>query len=90
MKVIKKPIIVEAWQLKPYRGVYIPRWVSKAILNKDILYNEASKSWFINSLEGTMLAHDGDYLIKGAHDELYPCREDIFNDTYTILKEDKL
>lgn len=88
MKVIKRPIVIDAWQLKPYKGIFIPRWVSKAILEGDTFYNENDKMWFINSLEGTMMAHDGDYLIKGAHDELYPCRKDVFNDTYTILKED--
>ena len=38
----------------------------------------------INTLEGTMTANNGDYIIKGVQGEFYPCKEDIFNETYDI------
>ena len=37
---------------------------------------------FINTLEGTMHANPGDYVILGVHKELYPCKPDIFQKTY--------
>ncbi|WP_159259111.1 hypothetical protein [Lactiplantibacillus pentosus] len=39
----------------------------------------------IETLEGTMTADIGDYIIKGVHGELYPCKPDIFKQTYDLL-----
>lgn len=36
----------------------------------------------IETLEGTMHASVGDYIITGVHGEKYPCKPDIFEKTY--------
>lgn len=36
----------------------------------------------IDTLEGTMRAHPGDWIIKGVKGEFYPCKPDIFEATY--------
>lgn len=36
----------------------------------------------IDTLEGQMKAMNGDYIIKGVDGELYPCKPDIFMQTY--------
>ena len=36
----------------------------------------------ISTLEGTMIATEGDCVIRGVKGELYPCRPDIFAATY--------
>lgn len=36
----------------------------------------------IETLEGNMKAHHGDYIIKGVNGEIYPCKADIFDKTY--------
>ncbi|MFP8960023.1 hypothetical protein ACLIYP_05540 [Streptomyces nanhaiensis] len=36
----------------------------------------------INTLEGTMSASPGDYVIRGVQGEIYPCKPDIFEATY--------
>lgn len=36
----------------------------------------------IKTLEGEHLANIGDYIIKGVHGEFYPCKPDIFKETY--------
>lgn len=36
----------------------------------------------IHTLEGDMTARDGDYIIKGIKGEFYPCKKDIFEETY--------
>lgn len=36
----------------------------------------------IPTLEGTMRATPGDYIIKGVQGEFYPCKPDIFEQTY--------
>lgn len=40
----------------------------------------------IQTLEGTMKASPGDYLIKGIEGELYACKAAIFKKTYEELK----
>lgn len=41
----------------------------------------------IPTLEGNMIAKHGDYIIKGVNGEFYPCKPDIFEKTYDILKD---
>ena len=36
----------------------------------------------IPTLEGTMVASLGDYIIRGIQGEFYPCKPDIFHETY--------
>ena len=36
----------------------------------------------IQTLEGEMVAGHGDYIIKGIQGEFYPCKPDIFEETY--------
>lgn len=40
----------------------------------------------IETLEGTMKANKGDYIITGIHGEQYPCKPDIFKETYEEVK----
>ena len=39
----------------------------------------------IPTLEGTMTANENDWIIKGIKGELYPCKPDIFAETYEIV-----
>ncbi len=41
----------------------------------------------IPTLEGVMVARQDDYIIKGVKGELYPCKPDIFDATYEPVKE---
>lgn len=41
----------------------------------------------IETLEGTMAADIGDYIIRGVQGELYPCKPDIFEQTYEEVTE---
>lgn len=41
----------------------------------------------IETLEGTMTASVGDYIIKGVKGEFYPCKPDIFEATYSQAKQ---
>ena len=38
----------------------------------------------IETLEGTMHASAGDYIITGVNGEKYPCKPDIFEKTYEV------
>jgi hypothetical protein len=44
--------------------------------------NNTPEGLYIATLEGTMKADKGDWIIKGVKGELYPCKPDIFEATY--------
>ncbi len=46
------------------------------------------ESGTVETLEGTMKYNYGDYLITGIKGEVYPCRKDIFEETYDEVKPD--
>lgn len=48
---------------------------------------QTEKEMNIETLEGTMKASAGDWIIKGVHGELYPCKPDIFEKTYTPIED---
>lgn len=43
---------------------------------------QTDKEMIIHTLEGDMKASVGDYIITGVHGEQYPCKPDIFEETY--------
>lgn len=47
----------------------------------------ATKEEYIKTLEGTMKADKGDYVITGIRGERYPCKPDIFKQTYEEVKQ---
>ena len=92
----KKPIGIEAVQftgdnleeIAKFMGipVYGLQTSVDAILRTDGDYRENTHI-HIPTLEGTMTANCGDYIIKGVKGEFYPCKPDIFDETYEEVKE---
>ena len=79
----KKPVVIEAHQWNPReRPTALPDWLWDAIGMTPELFNENDGSIGIRTLEGTMIANPGDWIIKGVKGELYPCKPDIFAATY--------
>lgn len=51
----------------------------------------AERTWeqvSIPTLEGTMVAEAGDWIITGVKGERYPCKDDIFRATYEAIDDD--
>lgn len=48
---------------------------------------QTDKEIDIKTLEGVMHANIGDYIITGVHGEQYPCKPDIFKETYELIEE---
>lgn len=48
---------------------------------------QTDKEMDIETLEGTMHASVGDYIITGVNGEQYPCKPDIFDKTYERVEE---
>ncbi|MFT8325383.1 hypothetical protein [Oenococcus sicerae] len=41
---------------------------------------------YIHTLEGIMKASKGDWIITGVNGERYPCKPDVFEKTYRIVR----
>lgn len=77
----KKPIEIEAFRF----GIdEHPGWFTADpdVSVTDRLESGVAVKGSIRTLEGTMQALHGDWIIKGVKGELYPCRPDIFEATY--------
>lgn len=74
----KKPVEIEAVQL-PMTSA--PSWLADAMDAGNVrLYVDGAAA--IDTLEGTMRAAPGDWIIQGVKGEIYPCKPDIFAATY--------
>ena len=51
---------------------------------KDIMHNHG----WIDTLEGGHIVCPDDWIIKGIKGELYPCKPDIFEQTYELVEDD--
>lgn len=79
----KKPVIIEAIQFvdKVDRILEIQEFVGQETIRVD--YKDKNNPTLkIDTLEGVMTASVGDYIIKGVQGEFYPCKPDIFEQTY--------
>ncbi len=47
----------------------------------------ADRMTIIRTLEGDMVANEGDWIITGVKGEKYPCKPDIFEMTYEPVTE---
>lgn len=56
--------------------------------NKGVYIDPANGDLMIRTLEGDMRATYGDYVIRGVAGEFYPCKPDIFEQTYEELHRD--
>jgi len=85
MKYRKKPIIIEAFQVWVGTSVFeTPEWFQQAV--NDRIVDKAQMT--IRTLEGVHLISDGDYVIQGVAGELYPCKPDIFEQTYEAVTDE--
>ena len=82
MKFRKKPVVIEAFQWKD-KPVF-PEGFEE--LHPIALINDEHKLE-IKTLEGTMTADDGDWIIKGVKGGFYPCKPDIFEATYEKVED---
>jgi hypothetical protein len=83
MKYRKKPVEIEAIQfVDDDYGTLVA--IGSMGLKPVVLNNP--KRLQIETLEGTMFASLGDYIIKGVNGEFYQCKPDIFNKTYDEVR----
>lgn len=79
MKFRKKPVIIDAEQFFPNEG-RIPAGVFSSGLGDPRKRHDLD--WEIDTLEGRMIVHNGDWIITDVKGEKYACKPDIFLMTY--------
>lgn len=93
----KKPVVIDAWKLnlQDLPGVIrLYEMVNKVDLSTVYMVGSSYITDLIKrkgglpipTLEGEMLASDGDFIIKGVNGEFYPCKPDIFEQTYEAVE----
>ena len=83
MKFRKKPVVIDAFQL-PEAGDYdldaFQQWAESVGFVDWV--SDRDETLTIPTLEGDHTAQPGDWIIKGVAGEFYPCKPEIFAQTY--------
>lgn len=74
----KRPVVVEAVQWDGDNWETVLAFTGRGI-------SQHGRTLSISTREGTMTASPGDFIIRGVAGELYPCKPDIFDQTYEAV-----
>ncbi len=80
----KLPVEIEAVQVNDENMDNIVRWINSNSQRR--CANTHKDEIDIFTLEGNMRAQVGDWVIRGIAGEFYPCRDDIFRETYEEIE----
>ena len=82
----KKPVTIEARQWSGAGGTAeaqgLARWCGGNYHLHEPFGRQGVPCIEVSTLEGVMVAHLGDWVIKGVKGEFYPCKPDVFEATY--------
>jgi hypothetical protein len=97
MKYKKKPVVIDAvqWTGENHREMF--DFLTENAFDKDLMQMSAEHFYIdhskveggliIKTLEGEHLASIGDFIIRGVKGEYYPCKPDIFEQTYEKVED---
>lgn len=81
----KKPVVIEAEQFTNENKDRVFNWMRG---NRAADFSKTGEPVLrIYTLEGVMTANLGDWVIKGVKGEFYPCKPDIFEQTYEAVSD---
>lgn len=79
----KKPVVIEAMWFGAYPDAQeICDWIGDDAHARNTQNGDGPVAVFIQTHEGTMCADIGDFVIREVQGEFYPCKPDIFAQTY--------
>lgn len=80
----KKPVVIETMKLTRGFADAVIDWIGKENISDYNLGEFQEDTCYIDiiTLEGSITASEGDFIIKGVKGEFYPCKPDIFLLTY--------
>ena len=82
MKYRKKPVVIEAEQIDGTEEC--ARQIEQWTAGQAAAFKSIDGLWgvMVDTLEGRMTGTKGWWIIKGVQGEFYPCKDDIFAETY--------
>ena len=90
----KRPVVIEAQRLTLDNIEAVSDWVMEGFVATEQFDKDVSATLGgpdahldINTLEGTMRAEPGDWVIKGVKGEFYPIKNDVFVLTYEAVED---
>lgn len=88
MRYRKKPVTVDAMQYTGglHAADRVIAWAISLGAGPDMRYVRLGNTIDIKTPEGTMCADPGDWVIRGVKGEFYPCKPDIFAETYEVVE----
>jgi len=81
MKFRKKPVVIEAIQWTGDNGAEMQEF-TRGCSGPYLETGKPITKMIISTLEGEMIANQGDWIIKGLAGEFYPCKPAIFEASY--------
>ncbi len=72
----KKPVVIEAIRFTTVEAL------KRAFPDISIYEKTKVEKIYVQTLEGKVEISEGDYIIKGIKGEYYPCKPEIFKETY--------
>ena len=86
----KKPVVIDAFRWTGGEDqTEDPEWICEALCTGRVRFERAGTpdvALLIDTLEVTLRANRGDWIIRGVKGELYPCKPDIFAATYEAVE----
>ena len=83
MRFRKKPVEIEAIQFTRLNWEEIQQFTNNKAISLTIERRiNGECTCIIQTLEGNMLANEGDWIIKGIKGVFYPCKPDVFGLIY--------
>ena len=87
----KKPVNIAAIQwtgsnfdeIKAFFGQDLERCLEYTEITSNL---EIKSNLTIKTLEGNFIASSNDFIIRGVKGEYYPCKPDIFEQTYEVIE----
>lgn len=78
---VTKPTRIQAFRLDEDNAEEVANWCGGQVVELTYIPGEG-QGVEIPTLEGTMTAIPGDFVIRGTRGEFYPCKPEPFNDKY--------
>jgi hypothetical protein len=90
----KRPVVIEArqWAGGTQAATAVIDWMlgnGGTARYHEYRAVDAPEHLSIDTLEGTMQAGPGDWIICGIQGEFYPCKPDIFDATYELVEDER-
>jgi hypothetical protein len=76
--------------MKKFENGHLPDLPWQMAIKKPIpiRVHQMEEDFSVETLEGTLTAKAGDYLVVGVRGEMYAIAKDIFEETYDIVEEE--